>query len=91
MAEAKRIVNGLCQFRCIAMALDMHVHRRWCGSKQVVVEGRDLDATLRKALHHRIDLLVGEDKIAHYHRALVGLHKRQPGPERERGFDRDAI
>ena len=51
----------------LAMPCDVHVHRAGLGAQEVIVEGRDLDPALEELLHHRVDLVLGEDEVAHDH------------------------
>ena len=64
------------------MALDVHIHRRWHGSEQVIVQRGDLDSAFGNTLHHRIDLIARQDQIAHDHGAVCGFLERQPRSER---------
>jgi hypothetical protein len=38
-------------------------------ANQVIMDGGFLYATLLELHHHRFDLILGEDQVAHHHRA----------------------
>src|SRR5665213_3901606 len=57
----------------------------------MVVEGCDLHSSVLKGLHHRSDLLFGENEIAHHHRVvLADVVECRPAAQGETGFDFNA-
>jgi len=56
------------------------------------VKRGDLDPVRHQFRHHRIDLGVGEDEVAHHHHLSVAVRgEGQPGAERERGLEGDPV
>ena len=57
----------------------------------MVVKRGDLDPVLEELLHHRIDLVMGQDQVAHDHRLIAHRLEGEPGAEREARLDVDAV
>src|SRR5713226_8051620 len=54
----------------------------------MVVEGCDLHSSVLEGLHHRSDLLFGEDEIAHHHRVvLADVVECRPAAQGETGLN----
>ena len=91
LAERQRRVEGLGQLHRIALAHHMHVERHGFCAEQVIVQSGDLKAALFQLLHHRTDLVLGQDQIAHDHGLVAHRVERDPGPQGEAGLEGDAI
>ncbi len=63
----------------------MHVHRERLVAKEEIVQSRDLDAGRGELCHDRIDLLLGQHQVAHYHALLTHLLEGEPAAERKSG------
>src|SRR5215207_4073765 len=57
----------------------------------MVVERGHLDPVLEERLHHRVDLLAGEDEITHDHGVVAHRLECKPGTEGEAGLDLDTV
>ena len=57
----------------------------------MVVHGGDIETVLDELGHHRIDLGLQQDEVAHHHRAVMHRPEGDPAAERESGTDADAI
>jgi hypothetical protein len=57
----------------------------------MVMQRRDLDATLCQLLHYRADFVLGKNEIAHDHRDIAHRRKRKPRAERKRRLELDAV
>ena len=54
--------------RLIAHAGDMHeVHPRLI-EEEVIVKRRHFETAVERRAHHRVDLILEEDRVAHHHR-----------------------
>src|SRR3954452_9104753 len=60
-------------------------------SKQMVVNGRDLQACFDHLAHNRTDLRLEQDEVAHGHNATVRRLECYPAAERQSGLDLDSI
>jgi hypothetical protein len=76
-------VQLLRQLQRIAVTHDMHVHGHGFGAQQVIVQRRDPDAAVLELLHHAVDLVLGHDEIAHYHRLIAGRLESEPAADCE--------
>ena len=72
-----------CERNGIAMTEDVHIEGWRLGAQQVVVKGGDLDPACSELGHHRRDLGLCKDEIAHDDRGVALRSEGQPGPERE--------
>ena len=58
---------------------EMHEHHLGHVAQEVVVDRRDLEATLEQNLLHGLELVLQEDQVAHDHRSLPRGHEDDPG------------
>jgi len=61
----------------------VHVERSWPGAEQVIMYRRHRDPTGQYFRHDRVDLILGQDKVAHYHRTVAVWLEGKPTAESE--------
>jgi hypothetical protein len=84
-------VEDLCELHRVAVPCDMHVHGGGLGAEEVVMQSRHFDSVLDQHRHHRIDLVMGQDQVAHDHGLIAHGLEGEPGAEREARLDVDAV
>ena len=91
VADRERIVQCRGQARRVAVSIDMHVERGRLRTEQVIVHGRHRHSAGQQLRHHRIDLVLGQDKIAHHHRTVAFGLEREPAAEGQSRQQRHAV
>jgi hypothetical protein len=75
----------------VAVPPIVHVHHVRRHLVEVVVHGRDLEATGQEAGHRRGNLLVEQDEVSHDHRVVADLLERRIRAEGEPRLHRNAL
>ena len=73
------------------MPMNVHVKRGRVGAQQMIVQRGDVDAALKQLCHHRLNLGLGQHKIAHDERAIGYRLEAKPAAERQRRLDGHAV
>jgi hypothetical protein len=69
----------------------MHVKGRRSGAQQMVVQRGHLETFSKQLAHHWIDLVLGQDEIAHHHGLVPHRLEREPAAEGEAGHEGHAV
>ena len=87
-ALANQVERGLHlarQIRRAAVTVHVHVEHARLVPEEVVVQSRNLEAVVEQRGHHRIDLVLRQDEVAHHHIHAAGAFgHRDPAAEAER-------
>lgn len=84
-------MEGLGEFYRVSLATDMHEQDVRLEIVQVMVQGRDLDATLFELADDRVDFVPRQHEVAHHHRIFAAFLEGEPGAECEGSLHLHAI
>ena len=90
-ARRQRLAKGARHLHGVAVPAVVHVHRVRRHLVEMVVDRRHLEPAGEETGHHRRDLLIEEDEIAHDHGLVADLLERRVGAQGEPRLHRHAL